>query len=96
MPAEPAKASAPVLPDGTHSQILLAYAEWLHYERRIRCHLMGWDERLVIPTAAGNFHFPIAGRWGDVPPPASRAIFVMQAVGVDLATVRSWEEAAHG
>lgn len=95
MPRPTAAANAAPMSKSSHHMMLLAYAEWLHNERAILCHLMGWDDRLVIFTEARHFHYPKdGGSWQDVPPPSSRAIAVMDAAGVDIAAVRAWAQRA--
>lgn len=95
MPRPTAAANAPAMPSPSDEKLLLAYAEWLANERAILCHLMGWDDRLIVFTEARRFHYPPGGRsWQDVLPPSARAISVMEAAGVDLDAVRAWADRA--
>lgn len=95
MPKPTAAANAAPLSKSSHHMMLLAYAEWLHNERSILCHLMGWDDRMVAFTEARRFHYPKGGvSWQDVPPPSARAVAVMDVAGVDLAAIRAWAQRA--
>ncbi|TGS47512.1 MULTISPECIES: hypothetical protein [unclassified Mesorhizobium] len=77
-------------------QLLLAYSEWLHFERQMLMRDMfpGHDMHEMmryVPanTRAGTFHFPLRNdphslTWETMPSPATRALPVMTAAGVDL------------
>lgn len=71
------------------SELLNAYSEWLHTERRLLCReqypTLGVDAERFVPcnTGAGRYHFgDAAGRWDDPSrQPSSRAALVLSAVG---------------
>lgn len=72
---------------------LQAYNEWLHMERRILRHTMGWGSALLV-TPARDFHLPTDGRdWSDVPAPASRAMPVLRFVGINTDALAAWARA---
>lgn len=68
--------------------VLMAYSEWLFYERRLlmaELYPGNPDAQRFVPcTRASNFHFPSEG---EAAPPSSRALGVMAAAGVDLAVI---------
>ena len=79
--------------------MLLQYANWLFYERRLLCHEIcgaggDWDagQHLedvdwIRPGRSGehfpDFHIPRDKAWTDVPSPSTRAAVVMAASGFD-------------
>lgn len=78
---------------------LQSYASWLFYERRLVCMELYPD--LPRPDAfvmAGNIGFDWHTRrepgktWADLPPPSSRALAVLDAVGVDWKSDKSRRE----
>ena len=63
-----------------------AYLEWLHMEARLLRLEIGWDfDFTPCSTFAQSFHFPHDGRsWQGVPKPSTRAVQVLEAVGVNV------------
>ncbi|MGU3494187.1 hypothetical protein ACLBXM_09110 [Xanthobacteraceae bacterium A53D] len=69
------------------------YGEWLHMELRLLRHTMGWGSALLV-TPARDFHIPTDGRnWCDVPAPATRAMPVLNFVGIDTDALSAWARA---
>ncbi|MCV9935890.1 hypothetical protein OIU35_05905 [Boseaceae bacterium BT-24-1] len=67
--------------------VLEAYRQWLHYEARFCAmelypELGARAERYIPETFASNFHFPPAKDWREVAKPSTRALTVLQAVGL--------------
>ena len=88
-------APAPEIP---RDELLMAYSEWLHFERQMLMRDIYPDQNMhetmvrYIPanTRASMFHFPLPGdprgTWDTIPSPATRALAVMTAAGVNLNT----------
>ena len=79
-------------PMPTHEQLLLAYSEWLHFERRLLTKEM-WpglpEPWKVVPCNTGVSHFwwPLNGE-PDPGAPSSRAERVLRAAGADFDLIR--------
>ena len=67
---------------------LVTYASWLMMERKLVCdelfpHMAGKAHAFLIEAPGANdFHFPPGRSWRDVPPPSSRAIGVLDLLGI--------------
>ncbi|MER9169495.1 hypothetical protein NKI12_19355 [Mesorhizobium australicum] len=96
--ASPGHRRLPATPLLPRADLLQAYNEWLYYERRLLIREIYHDEHpdwqimeRYVPcnTIASHYHFPLqktAGSqtWETMPTPATRALLVLQAVGVDF------------
>ncbi|MDP4026682.1 hypothetical protein Q8W71_29170 [Methylobacterium sp. NEAU 140] len=76
-------------PEPVDRLALINYATWLFMERRLVCRElyphMGAEAAMFVAanTAADLFHFPADHRsWQDVPPPSTRAVQILDQVGV--------------
>ena len=76
-------------PEPVPRTTLVNYASWLFMERRLVCaelypHLGTKAASFVVAAQpADDFHFPTGDRRQDVPPPSTRAVKILDMIGVD-------------
>jgi hypothetical protein len=82
---------APAISEELKREAMRAYCEWLFMEHRLLCKELEPDYKpsgrwSPVNSAASDFHIPSFDRYlgWEKSPPSSRAIPMMQALGVDV------------